>query len=67
MPIDYSLEVRKAVVKHLINDEDVTALVSRERIYGEESPAKPVWPFIRMGFVLPRRSRPKAGKDPSIG
>lgn len=41
MPIDYSLEVRKAVVKHLINDEGVTALVSASRIYGEVSDAKP--------------------------
>lgn len=52
MPVDYSLEVRKAVVAHLVADEGVTALVSAEKIWGEEIKGAPSWPFIKLGFII---------------
>jgi hypothetical protein len=41
--------VRQAIVGHLENDDLVTALVEADRIYGEQVPAKPQWPFIQYG------------------
>jgi hypothetical protein len=52
MPTDYSLELRKQVVAHLIATPALTALVSASRIYGEQPPADPVWPFIRYGLAV---------------
>ena len=52
MPTDYSLELRKQVVAHLIATPALTALVSAARIYGEQPPADPVWPFIRYGLAV---------------
>lgn len=49
MARDYTLEVRRAVVSHLRDSPAVTALVSRARIYGEQAPSNPEWPFIRYG------------------
>jgi hypothetical protein len=45
------LELRKGIVNTLALDAAVTAIVGT-RIYGEESPAKPMWPFVRYGFVV---------------
>lgn len=47
MPADYSLDLRKAVVVHLRADSTVSTLV--EGIYGEQPPAVPDGPFIRIG------------------
>lgn len=52
MPTDNTLAVRKAVVRHLKNDADLTALVSSASIYGEEPPSELKWPFIRLGFII---------------
>ena len=52
MPQDYSLEVRKQIVAHLIATPALTALVSAARIYGEQPPADPDWPFIRYGLGI---------------
>lgn len=50
MPTDFTLPVRQSVVAHLKADAAVTALVSASRIYGEESPIQPEYPFIRYGL-----------------
>lgn len=50
MAIDHSLLVRQSLVKALRADAGVTALVDATRIYGEESPSLPTWPFVRMGL-----------------
>lgn len=52
MPTDYSLEVRKQVVAHLKGYAPLTDLVSAARIYGEQPPADPDWPFIRYGLGI---------------
>jgi hypothetical protein len=52
MAIDLSLELRKAVVGHLLADAALTALVPAARIYGEQAPATPAWPFIRYGLPI---------------
>lgn len=52
MPTDYSLEVRQSIVAHLAGYAPLTSLVSAARIYGEEPPTDPVWPFIRYGLDL---------------
>jgi len=52
MPQDYSLELRKQVVAHLRAWPTLTALVSASRIYGEQPPADPTWPFIRYGLAV---------------
>lgn len=43
------LALRKGILNVLALDAGVTAYVGA-RIYGEESPAKPTWPFLRYGF-----------------
>lgn len=48
---DHSLILRKGVVAHLKDHAGVTALVPAERIFGEQPPALPAWPFIRCGFM----------------
>jgi hypothetical protein len=45
------LDLRRGVVNALALDAGVTTIVG-SRIYGEESPAKPMWPFVRYGFVV---------------
>lgn len=53
MPIDFSLDVRKAVVAHLRADPQLTALVPSARVYGEQpAEAVPDWPFIRYGYPI---------------
>lgn len=49
--LDHALSLRKAVVKHLLADAAVRALVN-DRVYGEEAPAKPQWPFVRYGLPI---------------
>lgn len=46
---DHVLALREAVVSHLLGNAAVQALVG-ERVYGEEVPATPVWPFVRYGL-----------------
>lgn len=46
MSTDLTLNVRRAVVAHLHSYAPLTALVSAARIYGEQPPANPQWPFI---------------------
>lgn len=50
MPTDYSLDVRKSIVANLKAFAPLTARISAARIYGEEAPADPQWPFIRYGL-----------------
>lgn len=45
------LELRKGIVNTLASNSGVVAIVG-SRIYSEESPAKPTWPFIRYGMVI---------------
>lgn len=52
MPTDYSLEVRRSIVTHLKGFGALTAKVSAARIYPEEAPANPQFPFIRYGLPL---------------
>ena len=52
MPTDRSLDVRRAVVAHLRGYAPLVALVSAGRIYGEQPPADPDWPFIRYGYAI---------------
>lgn len=48
--IDHSLQMRRAMVAKLRADAPLLALVPAARIFGEETPSSPVWPFIRYGF-----------------
>ena len=50
MPTDYTLEIRKQTVACLRAYVPLVALVAASRIYGEETPVDPVWPFIRYGL-----------------
>lgn len=43
------LDLRKAIVTHLLADSTVTSTAVDERIYGERAPANPVFPFVRYG------------------
>lgn len=53
MPVDFSLDVRKAVLAHLRLDAALTALVPSARIYGEQATESvPEWPFIRLGYPI---------------
>ena len=51
MATDHSLQIRQAVVLALRGVSEIEAVVSG-RIYGEASPAKPVWPFIKVGAMV---------------
>lgn len=48
---DHSLILRKGIVAYLKDHAGVTALVPADRIFGEQPPALPAWPFIRCGFM----------------
>jgi len=50
MPIDYSLELRGAVVAHLRNDPTVTTLIPRGNIFGVRVPANHPKPFSRIEY-----------------
>ena len=52
MATDLSLDVRRAIISHLRGYAPLVALVSAQRIYGEQPPADPDWPFIRYGYAL---------------
>lgn len=47
---DSSLPVRKAILKALKADNAVKVLVPASRIYPPQTPAEPIWPFIRYGI-----------------
>lgn len=49
MNVDLTLPLKAAVIEHLAGDPLVTAEVPAARIYGINTPAKPIWPFIRYG------------------
>lgn len=49
MAKDHSLPLRRAIVKALLAAAAVTA-ICEGRIYGEEPPPTPEWPFIRYGL-----------------
>ncbi len=57
MAKDHSLLLRKGIVNHLKANATLVALVPSARIYGEQPPAEPAWPFIRYGLpsVTPDR------------
>lgn len=48
-PVDTWLAVRQAWVAHLAAFAPLTELVSASRIYGEQVPSEPKWPFIQLG------------------
>lgn len=48
---DYTLEIRKAVMAHLIGGA-VAIGVPAARIYGVQPPANPTWPLIRYGLPI---------------
>ena len=50
--------VRRATLSTLKADTGLTAIVPAARIYGQSTPAQPVWPFIKLGppQTLPRRA-----------
>lgn len=52
MPVDLTLEMRKAVIAHLRADSRITDLVPAARVFAEQPPAMPDWPFIRYGLPL---------------
>jgi hypothetical protein len=65
---DLTLAVRKELVKAMRANAALTALVSATRVYGVESPATPVWPFIRYGFptAVPNRGTCLDGRDVTV-
>lgn len=50
-PIDHWLAIRKSWVRHLKDYDPLTAIISADRIYGEQADieGEPKWPFIRLG------------------
>lgn len=52
MPADHSLALRRAVVAHLAADAGIGSIVGA-RVYGEAVPDPVVWPFVRVGLMLP--------------
>jgi len=52
MPSDHALAMRQAIVKALRAAPNLTAVIPSGRIYGEESPANPEFPFIRYGLPV---------------
>lgn len=51
MATDHTLELRRAVVPLLKADATLAGLVDG-RVYAEEPPPEPVWPFIRYGVPI---------------
>lgn len=51
-PSNNALILRQAIIAVLRAAPEVVARVPSNRIYGEESPAHPTWPFIRYGFSI---------------
>lgn len=51
MSRNFPLMLRKEVVRHLKANETLVALTDG-RIYGEQPPARPKWPFIRFGVPV---------------
>lgn len=49
MAADHSLALREAIVAYLRAAPQVAAIVDA-RVYGEQPPAVPEWPFIRYGL-----------------
>lgn len=49
---DLTLPLKRAVVDHVAADAGVLGLVPYESIYGQTPPAKPSWPFIRLGPII---------------
>lgn len=43
------LDLREAIVTHLLADTSVTSTAVDDRIYGERAPANPAFPFVRYG------------------
>jgi hypothetical protein len=52
MAQDSAIPVRKAILRALKADSDVTALVPADRIYPPQRPAEPEWPFILYGASI---------------
>lgn len=52
MLIDFSRQLKAAIVDHLAADAGVTGLVPADSIYAMTPPAKPRWPFIRYGSPI---------------
>lgn len=52
MAKDHSLSARKGIVARLRGVSEITSIVGI-RIYGEKVPANPVYPFIRVGLMIP--------------
>lgn len=51
-PTDQQTGVRDCVLDALRSYPALTRMIPKERIYPEETPATPDWPFIRYGFPI---------------
>jgi hypothetical protein len=53
-----NIGVRRAIVAKLETISALTSVVPATRIYGQRSPAGPVWPFVKCGVPIdqPRRA-----------
>lgn len=68
LPSDHSLVMRQAVIQVLRESPHLSAVIPSDRIYGEETPSDPVWPFIRYGLsdATPYESSCGAGSEHNI-
>lgn len=51
MSTDHNLQIRRAVLPRL-KAETVIASLTTGRVYGEQPPSEPEWPFLRYGFSI---------------
>ena len=52
MAKDYTLQIRRAVLKQMKAAADITALVPVAQIHSGTVPANPTWPIIRWGVPI---------------
>lgn len=52
MNVDLTLPLKEDVVKHLVKDGSLTALVPATSIYGIQTPTNVKWPYIRTGVPI---------------
>lgn len=64
----HGLALRRAITQRLRADAGVTALVAADRIYGDEPPAEPEWPFVKYLSlpVLPYESSCGRGDEATV-
>lgn len=63
-PADHTIDIREAVVTHLLAASAVTAIVS-SRGYGQRVPANVEWPYFHVGVLVtdPYEAQGQAGSD----